>query len=151
MLLTLRSVKFADSLCTKPPSSMDELHKRAKGYIQMEEMSRFRNEVRQAGHKRDKYEGSIKTDLHKSSKRHKLDKRQPLPKWPRYKHYTPVTANRTTILKEVFNLEVPIRLSLMKPPRSGSNATMYYRYHRGIDQNTKDYYWVLKDKIEELI
>ncbi|KAH1194526.1 hypothetical protein GmHk_19G055301 [Glycine max] len=122
MLLTLRSVKFADSLCKKPPSSMDELHKRAKGYIQMEEMSRFRNEVRQAGHKRDKYEGSIKTDLHK------------------YKHYTPVTANRTTILKEVFNLEVPIRLSLMKPPRSGSNATMYYRYHRGIDQNTKDYY-----------
>ncbi|KAG5012874.1 hypothetical protein JHK86_025135 [Glycine max] len=52
---------------------MDELRERAKGYIQMEKMSKFRNE------------------------RHKSDKRQPLPKGPRYEHYTPLTANHTTI------------------------------------------------------
>ena len=33
MLLALRSSKFMDSLCKKTPSSMDDLHKRAKGYI----------------------------------------------------------------------------------------------------------------------
>ena len=32
---------------------MDELRERAKGYIQMEEMSKFRNEVRQAKQKCD--------------------------------------------------------------------------------------------------
>ena len=45
----------------KNPSSMEELHEQAKGYIQME-MSRFRNEVRQAGQKRDKREGGTKTN-----------------------------------------------------------------------------------------
>ena len=40
----------------------------------MEEMSRFRNEVRQAGQKRDKREGRTKIDSHKLDKRHKLDK-----------------------------------------------------------------------------
>lgn len=33
MLLTLRLGKFTDSLWKKPPSSMDKLHERAKGYI----------------------------------------------------------------------------------------------------------------------
>ena len=47
MLLALRPSKFAHNLCKKPPGSMDELHERAKGYIQMKEMSRFWNEVRQ--------------------------------------------------------------------------------------------------------
>ena len=46
MLLALRLGKFAGSLCKKKknPSSMDELCEQAKGYIQMEEKSRFRNE-----------------------------------------------------------------------------------------------------------
>jgi len=40
----------------------------------MEEMSRFRNEVREVGQKHRKHKGSTKTDLHNSDKRHKLDK-----------------------------------------------------------------------------
>ena len=72
---------------------MNELCERAKGYIQMEEMSRFKNEVRQDKSKRDKREGGRKTDSHKSNKRHKLDKRQPLPKEPRFKRYTSLTTN----------------------------------------------------------
>ena len=87
---------------------MNELLKLAKGYIQMEEMSRFRNEVRQARQKRDKREGSTKTDLHKLDKRHKPDKSHSLPKGPEYEHYTPLMANHTIILEESFNLEVPI-------------------------------------------
>lgn len=40
---------------------------------------------------------------------HKSDKLQPFPKEPRYERYTPLTANRTTILEEAFNVEVPVR------------------------------------------
>ena len=93
MLLALRPDKFMDSLCKKPLNSMNKLRERAKGYIQMEEMSRFKNEVRQDKSKRDKREGGRKTDSHKSNKRHKLDKRQPLPKEPRFKRYTSLTTN----------------------------------------------------------
>ncbi|KAG4914794.1 hypothetical protein JHK87_052351 [Glycine soja] len=94
MLLALGPEKFADSLCKKPPGSMDELRERAKGYIQMKEIQ-----------KRDKREANTKTDLHKSDNKHTPDKRQPLPKGPRYERDTPLTANRTTILEEAFNLE----------------------------------------------
>ena len=87
---------------------MDELGQRDKGYIQMEEMSRFRNEVRQAGQKRNKREAQTKADSHKSNKRHKPDKHQPLYKGPMYERYTPLTTNHTMILEEAFNLEVPI-------------------------------------------
>ena len=59
-------------------------------------------------------------------------------------------ANRTTILEEAFNLEVPIRLPPTEPPRLGLDATIYCRYHRSIGHNTKDC-WALKDKIKELI
>ena len=50
---------------------MDELRERAKGYIQMEEMSIFQNEVCQAAKKRNKREAHTKADLHKSDKRYK--------------------------------------------------------------------------------
>ncbi|KAG5026316.1 hypothetical protein JHK86_022230 [Glycine max] len=85
----------------------------------MEEMSRFRNEVQQAGHKHEKRKTKTKADLHKSDERHKPDKRQPLSKGPRYERYTPLTINHTMILKEAFNLELPIQLPQMKPPRLG--------------------------------
>ena len=129
---------------------MDELSEGAKGYIQLEEMSKFKNKVRQTGHKLEKHKANIKADLHKSDKRHMPDKHQPLSKGPRYEHYTPLTKNCTTILEEAFNLEVPIWLPQTKPPRPGSDTTKYYRYHRGIGHNTKDC-WALKDKIEKLI
>ena len=58
----------------QPKSSLDELRERAK-YIQMEETSRLRNEVRQARQKCDKRERGTKTDSYKSDKRQMLDKR----------------------------------------------------------------------------
>lgn len=82
MLLALHPSKFVDSLCKKLPGSMDEPHERAKGYIQIEEMSKFWNEVYQVKQKCERCKANTKTDLHKSDKRHKLDKRQPLSKRP---------------------------------------------------------------------
>ena len=90
----------------------------------MEEVSKFRNKVRQAGQKRDKREESTKIDLHKSDKRHKLDKHQPLPKGLWYERYTLLTSNHTTILEEAFNLEVLIRLPPTKPPRLGLDVVL---------------------------
>ena len=63
MLLALRRGKFVDSRCKKKnPSSMDKFHEWAEGYIQMEEMSKFWNEVRQVEQRRDKREGRTKTN-----------------------------------------------------------------------------------------
>ena len=65
MLLALCPDKFIDSLCKKPPSSMDELCERAKGYIQLEEMSKVWNEVYEAKKKHEKHETHTKLDSHK--------------------------------------------------------------------------------------
>jgi len=92
---------------------MDEKWERAKGYIQMEEMSRFINEVQQPRQKHNKREGGTKIESHK------LDKHQPIQKGPRYERYTPLTTNRTSILEETFNADVHIKLPLPFPPRLG--------------------------------
>ena len=65
-------------------------------------------------------------------------------------YVTHLTTNCTMILEESFNLEVPDRLPHTKPPRPGSDATKYCRYHHSIGHNTEDC-WGLMDKIEELI
>jgi len=49
MLLALCPTKFIDNLCKKLPGSIHKLREQPKGYIQMEEMFRFQNEVHQAG------------------------------------------------------------------------------------------------------
>ena len=59
IFLALRPSKLEDSICNKPSNSMDELHEWSKGYIQMEEMSRFRNEVRQAGQKGKRHQDQL--------------------------------------------------------------------------------------------
>lgn len=132
MLLALRPGKFVDnlwkkSLCKKTHNNMDELCKWAKNYIQLEEMSRFRNEARKGGQKHDKKEGGSKIDSYKSNKRHKQDKGQPLPRGPKYKCYTPLIANRVTILEKAFNVEIPIKLRLTLPPRPGLDRTKHYK------------------------
>ncbi|KAG5006876.1 hypothetical protein JHK85_025418 [Glycine max] len=62
--LALRLNKFVNSLCKKLPGSMDKLRERAKGYIQMEVMSKFQNEVRQVGQKCDKHKAHTKPNSH---------------------------------------------------------------------------------------
>lgn len=113
-------------------------------------MSRFRNKVRQAGQNHQKGESSPRIDLYKFDKRHKLDKRQPLQRGPRYERYTPLTTNRANILKPSFSAEVPIQLPPRTSPRPGMDITKHCRYHRNHGHNTIDC-WSLKDKIKELI
>ncbi|RDX64893.1 hypothetical protein CR513_56497, partial [Mucuna pruriens] len=46
MFMALKVDPFFDSLCRDPPTTMDELRMRATSYIQMEEMAKFRDNVR---------------------------------------------------------------------------------------------------------
>ncbi|XP_020209248.1 uncharacterized protein LOC109794185 [Cajanus cajan] len=46
MLMALKPGPFVESLCREAPRDMDELRARAAGYIQMEEHSAFRDQVR---------------------------------------------------------------------------------------------------------
>ncbi|KAG5046689.1 hypothetical protein JHK86_016095 [Glycine max] len=75
--------------------------------------------------KRNKCEEHTKPNTQKLDKRHKSSKRQSLSKGSRYERYTPLMANRATILEEAFNLDIPIRLPETKPPRSGLDAMKY--------------------------
>ena len=111
---------------------------------------RLHPDVRQARKKHNKRQEGTKSDSHKSNKRHKPDKRQPLLKRPRYEHYTPLTPNRTTILEEAFNVDVLMKLPSPLPPRPRLDKTKYCRYDCSYDHNTKDC-WALKDKIKELM
>lgn len=113
-------------------------------------MSRFWNKVRQAGQNHENGESSPRIDPYKYDKRHKLDKRQPLQRGPRYERYTPLTTNRANILKPAFSAEVPIQLPPRTSPRPGMDITKHCRYHRNHGHNTIDC-WSLKDKIKELI
>ena len=75
----------------------------------MEEMLRFKNEVRQARKKWEKGKSNARIDSHKSNKRHKPEKHQPLPSRSRYERYTPLTKNRAIILKDCWTLKDNIK------------------------------------------
>nr|KYP34801.1 hypothetical protein KK1_044196 [Cajanus cajan] len=47
MFIALKPKSFVDSLCREAPRNMNELRARAAGYIQMEEHSAFRDQVRE--------------------------------------------------------------------------------------------------------
>nr|KYP38446.1 hypothetical protein KK1_040304 [Cajanus cajan] len=42
----LKPGPFANNICKKPPTDMDDLHRRANKYMQMEELAEFRNQAR---------------------------------------------------------------------------------------------------------
>ena len=49
MITTLKPGPFADSLCKKPTTNLDELRQRASKFMQMEELREFRNQARTDG------------------------------------------------------------------------------------------------------
>ncbi|KAG5006884.1 hypothetical protein JHK85_025426 [Glycine max] len=51
---------------------------------------------------------------------------------------------------EAFNVEIPIKLPAIHPPRPRLDKTKHCRCHHNHGHNTEDC-WALKDKIEELI
>ncbi|XP_020239478.1 uncharacterized protein LOC109818426 [Cajanus cajan] len=146
MLMALKPGPFVDSLCQESPCDMDELRARAAGYIQMEEHSAFRDQVRgkgpaktEQGH-RDKIKVNNDSQFKKSTRENKGG---------RYDFYTPLNAPRVHILEEASNNNL---LALPPPGHTptSANKSKHCRYHRNHGDTTEECR-TLRDRIEELI
>ncbi|XP_020205193.1 uncharacterized protein LOC109790452 [Cajanus cajan] len=136
---------FANSICKKPPTDMDDLRRRADKYMQMEELAEFRNQARaEVSTKSDK-----PTDVSFRGRPKDFGPREKPPRGPRYSQYTPLNTSRSAILERALASEVlavPKRAST--PPRA--DTSKFCRYHRNRGHSTEECA-TLKDKIEDLI
>ncbi|XP_020211541.1 uncharacterized protein LOC109796268 [Cajanus cajan] len=146
MLMALKPGSFVDSLCRDAPRDMDELRACAASYIQMEEHSAFRDQVRgkgpakpEQGHK-DKVKVNNDSQFKKPARANRSG---------RYDFYTPLNAPRVHILEEASNNNL---LALPPPGHTPNSAdqSKHCRYHRNYDHTT-DECRTLRDCTEELI
>ncbi|XP_020229310.1 uncharacterized protein LOC109810299 [Cajanus cajan] len=141
----LKPGPFANNICKKPPTNIDDLRRRADKYMQMEELAEFRNQARaEVSAKPDK---PAKTNFRSRPK--ELIPREKPPRGPRYSQYTPLNTSRSAVLEQALASEVlavPKRAST--PPRA--DTTKSCRYHRNRGYSTEECA-ALKDKIEDLI
>ena len=89
MITTLKSGPFADSLCKKPATNLDELRQRASKFMQMEELREFRNQVRvDGGEKRgmERESGPMVRRVREEFRSRK------------FQQYTPLNTNRARVL-----------------------------------------------------
>ncbi|XP_020205456.1 uncharacterized protein LOC109790643 [Cajanus cajan] len=146
MLMALKPGSFVDSLCHDAPRDMDELRARATGYIQMEEHSAFRDQVRGKGPAKPEQSHKDKVKVNNDSQFKKLARAN---RSGRYDFYTPLNAPRVHILEEASNNNL---LALPPPGHTPNNAdkSKHYRYHRNYGHTTYECR-TLRDRIEELI
>ncbi|RDX89459.1 hypothetical protein CR513_28813, partial [Mucuna pruriens] len=107
--MALKPGLFLNSFCKKPPTSMDELKARAFDYIQMEEMAKFRDNVK-AEHQaatNQRWKGRASN--------------QPI--------FTPLTTDITKVLEETFNAKL-ITLPPQNRSPQGVDRSKYCRYHK---------------------
>ncbi|XP_020240503.1 uncharacterized protein LOC109819251 [Cajanus cajan] len=141
----LKSGPFANSICKKPPSDMDDLRRRADKYMQMEELAEFRNQAR--AEVSAKVEKPAKSS-YRSRPKDLVSRDKPI-RGPRYSHYTPLNTTRSVVLDQALVSEVlavPKRAST--PPRADTSKSC--KYHRNRGHSTEDCA-ALRDKIEDLI
>ncbi|XP_020208794.1 uncharacterized protein LOC109793735 [Cajanus cajan] len=121
--MALKPRPFADSLCHESPRDMDELCAHAVGYIQMEEHSAFRNQIRGKG-----------------------------PMKPEQGHKDKIRVNTDSqvhILEEASDSNL---LALPPPGHTPNSAdkSKHCQYHRNHGHTTEECR-TLRDRIEELI
>nr|KYP47653.1 Transposon Ty3-G Gag-Pol polyprotein [Cajanus cajan] len=141
----LKPDPFVNSICKKPRSYMNDLRRRADKYMQMEELTEFRNQAR--AEQSTKSEKPVEQSYRGRGKEISLRER-PI-RGPKYTQYTPLNANRAAVLEQALASEVltiPKRAST--PPRADTSESC--RYHRNHGHST-DECAALKDKIEDLI
>ncbi|XP_020202501.1 uncharacterized protein LOC109788233 [Cajanus cajan] len=146
MLMALKPGPFVDSLCRRPPPDMEELRARAVGYIQMEEHSAFRDQVR--GKSQAKLDHGHK-DKMKVTNDSQFKKAARANKGGRYDFYTPLNAPRVHILEEASNNNL---VTLPPPGHSPNSAdkSKHCRYYRNYGQTIEECR-TLRDRIEELV
>ncbi|XP_027343176.1 uncharacterized protein LOC113855745 [Abrus precatorius] len=144
----LKPGPFVNSICKKPPVDLDELRSRAAKYMQMEELSEYRNQVRM-----DQGSNSKNTDRREAFKaRQGNERRNELersPRGPKYPSYTTLNTSRSRILDQALVTEI-LRMSRRAntPPRADKSKSC--KYHQNMGHTTEEC-TALKDKTEELI
>ncbi|XP_027349259.1 uncharacterized protein LOC113860904 [Abrus precatorius] len=144
----LKPGPFVNSLCKKPPIDLDELRNRAAKYMQMEELSEYRSQVRmdQGSNSKD-IEGKEAFKARRGNDRGNELERPP--RRPKYPSYTTLNTNQARILDQALATEIlrmPRRANT--PHRADKNKSCRYHQNRG---HTTEECTALRDKIEELI
>ncbi|XP_020238619.1 uncharacterized protein LOC109817702 [Cajanus cajan] len=141
----LKPGPFANSICKKPPTDMDDLCRRADKYMQMEELVEFRNQARaEVSAKPEK-----STENNFRSRPKELVPRERPPRGPKYSHYTPLNTSRSAILEQALASEVlAVTKRASSPPRADTTKSCRYHHNHG---HSTDECSALKDKIEDLI
>ncbi|XP_020225492.1 uncharacterized protein LOC109807386 [Cajanus cajan] len=146
LTMALKPGPFVNSICKKKnPVDMDDLRRRPDKYMQMEELTDFRNQAR--AEPESKAEKVVEQPFRGRNK--ELTLRERPAHGPKYSYYTPLNASRAAVLEQALASEVlavPKRVST--PPRADTNKSC--RYHRNRGHSTEECP-ALKDRIEDLI
>jgi len=124
MIMALKSSLFLDNLCQKPLATMDMFRARATKFNQMEEKTKFKEQVRRET-SRKPTEWEPKTESSRNRGKPRIDK---LPQ-SKFCYYTLLTEIRNRVLEEAYNVEL-IQLSTQNWPLPGANKYIYYCYHQ---------------------
>ncbi|XP_020203897.1 uncharacterized protein LOC109789378 [Cajanus cajan] len=109
----LKPGPFANNICKKPPTDMDDLRRRADKYMQMEELAEFRNQARaEIAAKADK-----PAESNYRSRPKEISREKPA-RGPRYSHYTSLNASRSAVLDQALALEQGQLQRFVDRPRS---------------------------------
>jgi len=140
MITTLKPGPFANNLCKKPTTNLDEWRQRASKFMQMEKLREFRNQARTDGG--DKKIVEIEGGHFVKKEKEEFQSRK-------FQQYTPLNTNITRILQEAMAAEIiPAPRKAKTPERA--NHRKHCEYHKNHGHHIKEYIG-LKDRIEELI
>ncbi|XP_027343033.1 uncharacterized protein LOC113855601 [Abrus precatorius] len=144
----LKPGPFVNSMCKKPPIDLDELRSQAAKYMQMEELSEYRNQVRtdQGANSKNVEKREAFKARQENERRNELERP---PRGPKYPSYTTLNTNRSRVLDQALATEIlrmPRRANT--PPRADKSKSCRYHQNRG---HTTEKCTALRDKIEKLI
>ncbi|XP_014490820.1 uncharacterized protein LOC106753514 [Vigna radiata var. radiata] len=140
----LRPGPFKDSICRKPPKTMEELRQRTADEIRVEDMKQnYRKELQEM--KAEKQESRRDGQ----SGRPGNAKGREGPRNLRFPQYTQLNAPRARILQESLSAQI-MQIPQQRPTPPGADNSKHCMYHQNMGHNTEDYV-TLKDKIEEMV